>query len=240
MDVPVVENQTQSLTQMSGEFLLAVKMEEGVGPFIASIGGLEEERLKKELSSDARRNAFWINLYNAFNLHLMRSKALDSKSRKTRMGHFFKKQIRVAGKDLSLVDLENGILRRSKTIWGLGYVGKLFPGRFERQHRIDRPDPRVHFALNCGAESCPPIRFYTMENIDVELDLATRSYLATEVSMQDGEVKVSALFNMYRGDFGGKQGAWKFIRKYRKDLPESPQKLTFLKWDWTQNLEAFA
>ena len=24
-------------------------------------------------------------------------------------------------------------------------------------------DPRIHFALNCGAKSCPPIRVYTEE-----------------------------------------------------------------------------
>ena len=26
--------------------------------------------------------------------------------------------------------------------------------------RQSPPDPRIHFALNCGAKGCPPIRFY--------------------------------------------------------------------------------
>ena len=28
-------------------------------------------------------------------------------------------------------------------------------------------DPRIHFALNCGARSCPPIRVYTEEKYDM-------------------------------------------------------------------------
>ncbi len=38
-------------------------------------------------------------------------------------------------------------------------------------------DKRIHFALVCGAKSCPPIRVYTPEELDEgldrELDLGT-------------------------------------------------------------------
>lgn len=231
--------EVKSIQALAGQFLLAMKMEEEVGPFVQALAEIPEQDLLEELCDDANKNAFWINVYNASNLHLMRSNPTISDTRKSRLGHFIKRQILVAGKRLSLVDIENGILRRSQTLWGLGYVPKPFPGGFERRHRVSNPDPRIHFALNCGAESCPPIRYYSPESIEAELDLATRSYLAHEVQVKGDRLRISALFNMYRGDFGGKRGAVEFIRKYRSDIPSKLAKLEFSSWDWTQNLKAF-
>lgn len=37
---------------------------------------------------------------------------------------------------------------------------------------IQQVDPRIHFALVCGAKSCPPIKLYTPENLDEGLDAA--------------------------------------------------------------------
>jgi hypothetical protein len=33
-------------------------------------------------------------------------------------------------------------------------------------------DPRIHFALVCGARSCPPIKLYTPENLEEGLTAA--------------------------------------------------------------------
>ena len=38
---------------------------------------------------------------------------------------------------------------------------------------VDVIDFRIHFALNCGAKSCPPIAFYSYDKINDQLDLAT-------------------------------------------------------------------
>jgi hypothetical protein len=35
-----------------------------------------------------------------------------------------------------------------------------------RAFTLARTDFRTHFALVCGAESCPPINFYDAENLD--------------------------------------------------------------------------
>lgn len=32
-------------------------------------------------------------------------------------------------------------------------------------------DPRIHFALVCGAKSCPPIKLYTPDNLDEGLQV---------------------------------------------------------------------
>ena len=41
-------------------------------------------------------------------------------------------------------------------------------------------DPRIRFALNCGATSCPPIRVYASPNLNSQLDRATTSFLCTD------------------------------------------------------------
>jgi len=37
----------------------------------------------------------------------------------------------------------------------------------------EKRDPRIHFALVCGAKSCPPIKVYKPDNLDYALDMAT-------------------------------------------------------------------
>jgi hypothetical protein len=40
-----------------------------------------------------------------------------------------------------------------------------------------RVDPRIHFALVCGAKGCPPIKVYSTSDLQNELTLAARSFL---------------------------------------------------------------
>ena len=37
-------------------------------------------------------------------------------------------------------------------------------------------DPRIHFALVCGAKSCPPIKVYTPTSLQEGLDSATMAF----------------------------------------------------------------
>ena len=65
-------------------------------------------------------------------------------------------------------------------------------------------DPRIHFALNCGARSCPPIRAYDGDRVDEQLELATRAYLEAETTVdpQRGRVELPGLMRLYSADFG--------------------------------------
>jgi hypothetical protein len=49
---------------------------------------------------------------------------------------------------------------------------------------LQKCDPRIHFALNCGALSCPPIRCYEEAKIERQLDIATKSYLQSGEAFQ--------------------------------------------------------
>ena len=71
----------------------------------------------------------------------------------------------------------------------------------------------MHFALNCGARSCPPVSYYAGETLDRDLGLAATGFCEDDANVSarvsqtsNGAtvliVTVSALFRWYRGDFG--------------------------------------
>jgi hypothetical protein len=102
-------------------------------------------------------------------------------------------------------------------------------------------DPRIHFALNCGAKSCPPIRFYDPEEVNQQLDMATRSFLSQEVTYDESAqtVRTTPLFSLFRGDFGGKKGILKFLHRYDL-IPHTDAKLKFTRYNWEEERSKFA
>lgn len=84
-------------------------------------------------------------------------------------------------------------------------------------------DPRIHFAINCAARSCPPIRSeaYTGAQLDAQLDDQARRFLNGPLGAHFGRkgdtvvVHVTKIADWFGDDFehwgGGKAN---FIRKY--------------------------
>jgi len=223
-----------SPAETSHAFLTAVKRGEECESFRTTIATMPEARLT---SLDRERRAalaFWINLYNAFvQFDLERDPSLYERKRR----FFGDDRHIVAGTTLSLDDIEHGILRSSKWKYGLGYVPRPFPSAFERTYRLDEVDPRIHFALNCGAESCPPILAYTCDSIDGELDASTRSFLdqSSAYDRDVGELWVSRLFLYYRGDFGGRQGVYEFLERYGVLEERDRPRVRYSEYDWTRH-----
>jgi hypothetical protein len=189
-----------------------------VGALEAALSAWDRDALTTELNNDAKKKAFWINVYNALiQLRLPEAGALSESLLRTLL-FFRSKRMVVAGVSLAFDDIEHGILRRSRTWWSAGYVRKPWASGWERRWRVDRLDPRIHFALNCGAVSCPPIRHYDAEGIDAQLDLATAAYLEGTVieNTASGELHVPGILNMFRGDFGGRKGIMAFISQHGK------------------------
>src|SRR5262245_16744481 len=109
---------------------------------------------------EKQKIAFLINLYNATTLRLV----IDHYPLKSIKdignwlnGPFDQKIVRLMGRSFSLGDVEHAILRKN--------------------HR----EPRLHFALVCGALGCPPLRAeaYVAEKLDDQLDDQARQFLAT-------------------------------------------------------------
>lgn len=178
------------------------------------LGGLDANALS--LDGDAR-GAFWVNVYNALMLHAVRAFDLRA-GRRVPLGVFGRAAYRVGDAVFSLHVIEHGLLRRNRpapfTFWS-----PLPAGDARRGAMVARFDPRVHFALNCAAASCPPIRAYTAAGFDRELDLATRAYVAQEctVDARRGVVRLPYLCGLYDRDFGDAAAALRWLRPHLDD-----------------------
>ena len=120
-------------------------------------------------------------------------------------GFFARIAYAVGGYRFSADDIEHGILRANAGHPAI--PGKQFTNRDSRSaFALDRFDPRIHFALNCASRSCPPINVYLAENIDQQLDLATRNFInggEFSVDVKNMTVTLSTIFRWYAPDFGG-------------------------------------
>ena len=234
----IVEKFQNKLVQLSQEFMYAAKTGEQTTSFITSLKDLSLDELTATIKTDNEKNAFWINLYNAYTNTALKNNPDQYSNRGKFFGNEF---IEIAGKKFSLDDIEHGILRRSKIKWSLGYFNKLFPGKTEKLLRVDKLDYRLHFALNCGAKSCPPIAFYKSENIDQQLDLATKAYLTGEAEYDAATniVKLPTLMSWFRRDFGGKKKMIELLKQLSIIPVDKNPKVKFKSYDWTLYLENY-
>lgn len=99
-------------------------------------------------------------------------------------------------------------------------------------------DPRIHLALICGAQGCPPIQnwAYKGENLNEQLDQVTRSALNNESFIKVGNknTEVPMIFEWYRKDFPANLIGW--INQFRSTTLPKNTKLTFYSYDWSLNI----
>ena len=180
-------------------------------------------RLKNGLPSDHAKKAFWLNIYNAYYQVMAERFGTEDPQR------FTIKRVPIAGRRLSFDDIEQVILRRDTTRKSV--TDSLIA------LAVAEVDYRIHFALNCGAESCPPIAVYRYDDIDALLDLASKSYLSTETNIDSSEktVQVSQLLYWYKDDFGGEKGILRMLSQYlNRDF--SGYKIAFRQFNWQTEL----
>jgi thiol-disulfide isomerase/thioredoxin len=234
----VYTGSNNTLVKLSQDFMYAAKTNEPTAAYINNLQQLNYNELLTGLKTDDDKKAFWINLYNAYTNASLHANPDQYKSR----NKFFKnKNIVVAGKTFSFDNIEHGLLRRSSIKWSLGYFSKLFPNKTEIDLRVDKLDCRIHFALNCGAKSCPPIAFYNPENLNTQLDIATTAYLSSETNYDTATniLKLPALLNWFRRDFGGKQKMIELLKSKQLLAADVNPKIRFKKYDWTLYLDNY-
>jgi hypothetical protein len=177
----------------------------------------------KSLSRD-EQFAFYINAYNAWTIKLILSGYPGIKSIKD-LGNILKtpwkkKICRIDGDVITLDDIEHHILRP----------------RFK--------DPRVHFAINCAALSCPPLwsQPFIGNTLDRQLDDATRAFINnSKRNYLDGEtLYASKIFNWFGKDFNDDVSG--FFLKYADDnlkkeleVKNNKIKVKYLPYDWSLN-----
>lgn len=212
--------------------LECVRYEEPVEPHLATIADASDGDLDRVRTDRRTGLAFWLNCYNAATqLLLDRRPALFE----SRIRFFRADALTVAGVDLSLDDIEHGIVRGGRSKYGLGYLPRLERTGLDRAYRLE-PDPRIHFALNCGAASCPSVLSYDPEMIDETLDDATRSYLERTVTYdaERDRVTLPRVCLWFVGDFGGRSGLRELVREFEQVPPVSSPSLRFAGYDWSK------
>lgn len=224
-----------NINKLSESLLLAVKMEKPSTEIAQNLASLNLDLLFLQLKDDRYKKAFWINLYNAFFQILRKEKQVEK-------SEIYKgKFIDIAGQKLSLDDIEHGILRRYRYKFSLGYLPNLFADQLLKKLAVDRIDYRIHFALNCGAASCPPIAFYTQDKIEQQLELATLSFLEseTEVDKSKKEIHISKLFKWFHGDFGGNKGIRNILKEQLK-VDSQGFKMKYKAYSWEEQLSNYS
>ena len=210
----------------------------GLDRYIAELSATDQATLAG--SPLEERLAFWINAYNACML-------------KRVVSHY---PIRPAGGLLRIRNAAAG--RPANSVWQIGdvFTGPHCPvagaerSQDEIEHEIIRPlgDPRIHFAINCAAISCPPLtrEAYRAETLGKQLDARVTAFVSDPaqfgVDASGGRpiVRVNVLLDWFKEDFGGHDGVRAFLARYtqggaREALEDPRARLVFTDYDWTLN-----
>lgn len=183
-------------------------------PTVASlIKQIEKEDIS--LRSIDEQVAFYINAYNITVMHSVLSYYPTITSVEDQSS-FFKQKHTIAGQSFSLDGLEKHIL-------GL------------------YPSGDIHFALNCGAISCPPLvgQAFRGGSLAEQLNAATKAALQNPRVLKetDSELQLSKIFQWYTGDFDNDPLEW-IAQRYLGDIPQ--KKIKYMAYDWRLNDVAVA
>jgi hypothetical protein len=183
--------------------------------FVDSLAEVDVSKL-----SQSELIAFWLNAYNGLVVYQIVEEKGTPDSVSSRGEFFRRSKFRVAREDRSLDDIE---------------------------HRALRPlakDPRVHFVLVCGAQSCPELKaeaFLGTKDLEQSLEQAARSYVNDPknvmIDRQQRKLVLNKIFDWYAEDFGD---VVKFVARYRSPeerqlLSEGSWEVDYRDYDWSIN-----
>ena len=175
--------------------------------------------------------AYWINAYNALTTYGVAIKypVTSVKDLGFLFGFFRRADYQLGGKKLSLMTLENGIIR----------------ARYA--------EPRIHFAIVCASLSCPKLSrtAYTAANLNEQLEFQAQQYFRETrnlaIDAKANRITLAAILDWYKGDFEKSTGTTaplallSYARRYASpeqqkaiDALKSPR-IGFRDYDWSIN-----
>lgn len=216
----------------------------------------ELQRLNMAQLEESEKMAFGLNLYNLFITYAFVKVGIGV-SGMGRGAFFGKVLMNIGGHLLSFNDLEHGILR-ANTKHPYATRKNFGKGDPRLPLALSKLDPRVHFALNCGAKSCPPIRFFRAESLEEELKIVSMSFCEKEevlsLNEENHQVTLTMLLKWYGKDFcqskddlpetllayvvgKKKQKLERMVDKAKTET--RPISIRFQSYDWTANASDF-
>ncbi|MDE0712716.1 MAG: DUF547 domain-containing protein [Rhodospirillales bacterium] len=175
----------------------------------------------------AEQQAYWINLYNALTLQVMRDHyPVDS---------------------ILDVDISPGLF--SNGPWGaeLIVVEDEVVTLDDIEHRILRPlwgDPRIHYAVNCASIGCPNLqgRAWRAATLDADLEAAATAFVNHDrgFTVDDGDLVVSSIYDWFIADFGGnEESVLRHLAQYaspdREAILQSARRISDHRYNWALN-----
>lgn len=156
---------------------------------------------------------YWINVYNANTIKLILDNYPLGSIMELEGGKVWKKKwIQNNGKTLSLDEIEHEILRKKY------------------------PDARIHFAVNCAAQSCPPIlnRIWKASTLEKDLEQQTVKFINNTKfnNLTTNPIQISSLFDWYKVDFGDPID---YINKYSKTKVAAGTQVGYMNYEWKLN-----
>ena len=173
---------------------------------------LEANAPKSSWSKDAQL-AYWINAYNAYTVKLIVDNYPVTRITDLHDGKPWDvKWIKLGGTTYSLNDIEHNTIRKN----------------FD--------EPRIHFAVNCAAKSCPPLlnQAWTADNLEKLLDRQARIFINNSRynNIDANAVEVSKIFEWYGKDFGN---LIDYLNKYSDTKIKSDATVKYRGYDWRLN-----
>ena len=180
--------------------------------------------------SSRDRLAFYVNAYNAVTIYWVLDGYPNIASVRDVDGFFNRREYRVAGRAMTLDEIE--------------------------QEALALGDPRVHFAVVCASEGCPSLRneLYDADRLELQLADQTQAFLADSAKglRFDEEAQklwLSSIFKWYAQDFTGgtkldgliargKLLLWldsRLPKAVASKIRSSQPSVSFLDYDWRLN-----
>ncbi|OBT16776.1 hypothetical protein A9264_10930 [Vibrio sp. UCD-FRSSP16_10] len=189
------------------------KDKQALKDYLATLANIDPRQYTK-----AQQYAYWVNLYNSLTVNLI----LDNYPTKsiTKLGGLFsfgpwdKELIKVAGKSLTLNDIEHRILR---PIWN---------------------DPRTHYAVNCASLGCPNLQpqAFTAQNTQQLLQQSAKAFINSDkgAKLIEGKLQLSSIYEWFAVDFAGSKHVVEHLSRYRTDISTFNGKIIY-DYNWQLN-----
>ena len=167
------------------------------------------------------RLAHMINAYNALSMfNVLRSGIPATHAGFNKVNFFVLRKLQVGGQSLSLRSFENDVIR---------------------PYALARSEPRIHFALNCSALSCPvlPRQPFSGAGLDTELQRETLAFFARpenfRVDAAGRSVWLSELLAFYPQDFvpGAAASLLAYANRYAPAAAPLDYEVRYTPYDWT-------
>lgn len=160
--------------------------------------------------------AYWINMYNAFTIY----------------------NILLEHPVASIMDIDGGQIWTKRTIEVGNNAYTL--DQIEQERLLSKfKEPRVHFAVNCAAASCPPLlnKAWTEENIEDYYEQQAKAFInnPTYNTIAQDTVQISAIFNWYASDFGGSGQIVTYLQQYANTNINNNAVVQYKNYDWALN-----